>query len=71
MKKEQQIRIVRESSAKYLGFQIIFNPGDDAGDSISLPYDAFRHLMWLGKEFISSCTCTEIIHRWEADDYDQ
>lgn len=63
---EQQIRVKRVSKGDDLGFQISFDPGNDAGDSITLPYKAFQQLMWLGPQFISSCRCSEIIQRWNG-----
>jgi hypothetical protein len=62
---EQQLRIKRQQEGSSLTFLISFDPGNDAGDSIELPYRALQELLRIGGVFLSKCTCTEVIQRWE------
>lgn len=64
-KLNRQLRIERKHEGEQLGFEISFDPGDDAGDSLFLPYDAMQYLQMLTGRFLSSCMCTEVIQRWE------
>lgn len=64
---EKQLRIVRKKDEKgHLGFQVSFDPGDDAGDSLFLPWDAFEKFKGLAKEFSATTGATEIIQRWAS-----
>ncbi len=68
---KRQLQIERKVENKELGFWVSFDPGNDAGDGMFFPYDAFQYLLSVGKRFLDSCMCTEAIQRWEKNPTDR